>query len=74
MTAPHETAYPRLKTDLSARELEEHYTPSIDELSFVHALSKQPAIRLAVMLHLKTLPAEASSVRCATFPNESCVI
>ena len=56
MTAPHETAYPRLTPDPSARELELHYTPSADELAFVHDLSKQPNIRLAVMLHLKTLP------------------
>lgn len=56
MTAPHETAYPRLTPDPSARELELHYTPSADELAFMHDLSKQPNIRLAVMLHLKTLP------------------
>ncbi|WP_458068476.1 Tn3 family transposase [Rhodanobacter sp. BL-MT-08] len=56
MTAPHETAYPRLKPDPSARELELHYTPSADDLTFIQGLSKQPTIRLAVMLHLKTLP------------------
>ena len=56
MTAPHDTVYPRLKPDPSARELELHYTPSVDELAFVQGLSSQPSIRLAVMLHLKTLP------------------
>ncbi len=56
MTARHETAYPRLKPDPSVRELELHYTPSAEELAFVHGLSSQPSIRLAVMLHLKTLP------------------
>ncbi len=56
MTAPHETAYPRLKPDPSARELELHYTPSTEERAFVQGLSSQPSIRLAVMLHLKTLP------------------
>lgn len=56
MTAPHETAYPRLKQDPTARELDLHFTPSADDLAFVQALSKQPAIRVAVMLHLKTLP------------------
>ena len=71
MTAPHETAYPRLKQDPTARELEQHYTPSADELSFVQALSKQPAIRLAVMLHLRPSRAEASSAHCATSQSES---
>lgn len=56
MTARHETAYPRLKPDPSVRELELHYTPSAEEREFVHGLSSQPSIRLAVMLHLKTLP------------------
>jgi TnpA family transposase len=56
MTAPHETAYPRIKQDPTARELELHYTPSAEELAFVHGVSKQPNIRLAIMLHLKTLP------------------
>jgi hypothetical protein len=57
MTAPHETAYPRLKPDPNARELELHYTPSAEDMAFVHGLSKQSTIRLAVvMLHLQTLP------------------
>lgn len=56
MTALHETAYPRLKQDLSARELEQFYTPSAEELAFVHSVSPQPTSRVVVMLHLKTFP------------------
>jgi TnpA family transposase len=56
VTAPHETAYPRLTPDPSARELELHYTPSAEDRTFVDGLGKQPQMRLAAMLHLKTLP------------------
>jgi hypothetical protein len=36
MTAIHETAYPWLRSSLSDKELEEVYTPTPDDLAFIH--------------------------------------
>jgi hypothetical protein len=35
MTAIHETAYPRIRSQLSDKELETLYTPTPDDLTFV---------------------------------------
>ena len=53
MTTLHETAYPRLKPDPTAKELQEVYTPTTAELQCVRAIATGPATRLAVLLHLK---------------------
>ncbi|MBT2118911.1 Tn3 family transposase [Dyella sp. LX-66] len=53
MTAIKDTAYPRFKSDPSAKDLEEAYTPTPDEVAFTASIADQPRIRLAVMLHLK---------------------
>jgi len=42
MTAIHETAYPRIRSNLSDKELAELYTPMSDDLAFVHHATKSP--------------------------------
>jgi hypothetical protein len=40
MTAIHETAYPRIRSNLSDHELETLYTPTPDDLVFLHRTTK----------------------------------
>lgn len=53
MTTLHETAYPRLKPDPTAKELQDVYTPTAAELQCVRGITTGPATRLALLLHLK---------------------
>lgn len=53
MTAMKDTAYPRFKPDPNAKDLEEAYTPTPEEIAFVRSVTDQPRLRVAVMLHLK---------------------
>lgn len=53
MATLHETAYPRLKPDPTAKELEEIYTPSAAEIAFAKRLTTQPGPQLAILIHLK---------------------
>ncbi|MGD4274460.1 Tn3 family transposase [Xanthomonas citri pv. citri] len=53
MTTLHETAYPRLKPDPTAKELQDIYTPTAVELQCVRNIATGPATRLALLLHLK---------------------
>lgn len=53
MATVQETAYPRLKPDPTAKELEEIYTPTPTELTFVRDITTQPTTQLAVLIHLK---------------------
>lgn len=53
MATLHETAYPRLKSDPTANELEEIYTPTAAEIAFAKQLTTQPGPQLAVLIHLK---------------------
>lgn len=51
MATLHETAYPRLKPDPTAKELEEIYTPTSAEIAFAKQLTTQPGPQLAVLIH-----------------------
>ena len=53
MATLHETAYPRLKPDLTAKELDEIYTPLASELRLVRSISTQPTSQLPILIHLK---------------------
>src|SRR3546814_17345653 len=53
MTTLHEPAYPRLKPDPTAKELQETYTPTEAERLGVAAIATGPATRLALLPHLK---------------------
>jgi len=53
MTQLHETAYPRLKADPSAQDLDEIYTLTPDEIAFIDLTVKRPTARTAAFLYLK---------------------
>ena len=50
MATLHETAYPRLKPDPTAKELAEIYTPTDAEIAFVRSITKVPTTQLAIPL------------------------
>lgn len=54
MTALHETAYPRLRSQLNAAQLREHYTPTADELAFVRRQTASRPARFGLLVLLKT--------------------
>lgn len=53
MTQLHETAYPRLKADPSAQDLDEIYTLTPDEIAFIDKTVKRPIARSAAFIYLK---------------------
>ena len=55
MSSLHETAYPRLKAEVSDQELAEIYTPSAQERSFARKHGRTPAARGALLILLKTV-------------------
>jgi hypothetical protein len=54
MTAIHETAYPRIRSTLSDKELEEIYTPTPDDLAFIHRVTKSTVAAFGGIVLLKT--------------------
>jgi hypothetical protein len=54
MTAIHETAYPRLRSNLSDKELKELYTPSPDDLTCIDRSTKSPVAAFGGLILLKT--------------------
>jgi hypothetical protein len=70
MSAIHETAYPRLKSAYSERELAEIYTPTPDELAFVCGKRREPPARFALLLLLKTCQRLGFFLRLADIPAE----
>ena len=68
MATLHETAYPRLKSDPSAKELEEIYAPTAAELRFVRKITTQPTTQLAVLIHLKLFQRLGYFVTLASVP------
>jgi TnpA family transposase len=54
VTAIHETAYPRLKFDLTPRQLAELFTPTREEIALADGLSRGNMARLGFLLLLKT--------------------
>ncbi len=52
MSSIHETAYPRLKSEFSKKELQEIYTPTAKEYRLADSI-KKPIPRLGFLLHLK---------------------
>jgi len=47
------TAYPRFKRTPSSKELEGLYTPSDNELQFVHSVARKPTLRFGMLILLK---------------------
>jgi hypothetical protein len=54
MTAIHETAYPRIRSNLSDQELKELYTPTPDDLVFIERSTKSMIAAFGAMVLLKT--------------------
>ena len=55
MSTLHETAYPRLKSNPTPKELAEIYSPTTEELQLVARLApRSDTARLALLIHLKT--------------------
>jgi hypothetical protein len=54
MPSIHETAYPRLKASVTARDLVEIYTPMPEEIAFAASLTRSETARACVVLLLKT--------------------
>jgi uncharacterized protein DUF4158 len=50
----HDTAYPRLKSSISEKELNEIYTPTADEFDLAHSLTNSTAMRIGFLVLLKT--------------------
>jgi hypothetical protein len=63
MTAIHETAYPRIRSNLNDPELQELYTPRVDDLLFVRRVTKSSVTELGLVLLLKSFQ------RLGYFPN-----
>ena len=53
MAAIHETAYPRLKSELTDRELDKFYTPNGAEQAFAKRHTRKPNTRIGLLSHLK---------------------
>ena len=54
MSSLHETAYPRLRSTITDKELKEYYTPTPEELKLI-ASEKKPILRFGLILNLKLL-------------------
>jgi Domain of unknown function (DUF4158) len=54
MTAVHETAYPRIRSNLSDHELETLSTPTPDDLVFLHRTTKSTVAVFGGLVLLKT--------------------
>ena len=54
MPTIHDTAYPRLKSSISEKELNEIYTPTADEFDLAHSLTNSTAMRIGFLILLKT--------------------
>jgi hypothetical protein len=50
----HNTAYPRLKSSVSEKELNEIYTQTADEFDLAHSLTHSTAMRVGFLVLLKT--------------------
>jgi TnpA family transposase len=54
MTAIHETAYPRIRSNLTDKDLRELYTPTADDLAFIRDATKSAVTALGLAILLKT--------------------
>lgn len=70
MTGIHETAYPRLKAELSQEELTAVYTPSSTEIEFVFTQYRQAGPRTFLLIQLKLLQRLGYFVPLASVPPE----
>jgi hypothetical protein len=55
MPAIHDTAYPRLKSSVSAQELAAAYTPTAEEITLAHQVAQDTRNRICFLVLLKTI-------------------
>jgi len=55
MSSIHETAYPRIKPDLSQKELADIYTPTVEDSGFAMRHARQPTARICLLVLLKSV-------------------
>lgn len=67
MSSLHETAYPRLRSTVTEKELKEFYTPTPDELKLI-TFEKKPILRFGLILNLKLLQRLGYFVPLASAP------
>src|SRR5215210_5543277 len=68
MPAVHETAYPRLKSTVTDRELAAIYTPTPAELGLAAEAAKGAVARLGFLVTLKTMQRLGYAVPAASVP------
>src|SRR6516162_8486766 len=68
MPSISDTAYPRLKINPSAKELNELYTPTVYELAFARERARQPLQRAGLLLLLKTFQRLGYFAACDEIP------
>jgi Domain of unknown function (DUF4158) len=68
MPSVSDTAYPRFKSNPSAKELNELYTPTVYELAFARERARQPLQRAGLLLLLKTFQRLGYFALCAEIP------
>lgn len=68
MSSLHETAYPRLKSDLSRHELEQFYTPTDSEKTFAAEHVRHSTAWVAFLIELKLFQRLGYFVRVANVP------
>ena len=67
MSSLHETAYPRLRSTVTEKELKEYYTPTPEELKLIVS-EKKPILRFGFILNLKLLQRLGYFVPLASAP------
>jgi hypothetical protein len=68
MPSIHDTAYPRLKSHPSAKELEALYTPTSDELELARRVTSKPSTCVTFLVLLKAFQCLGYGVVLATIP------
>jgi Domain of unknown function (DUF4158) len=54
MPSIHDTAYPRLKSSFSEKELKEIFTPTPEEFDLAHSIAKSTPLKIVFLVLLKT--------------------
>ena len=67
MPSISETAYPRLKGNLSSQELSEVYTPTPEELEFAEVNTRSRVAQVGLLIVLKTFQRLGYSVPFSNF-------
>jgi hypothetical protein len=68
VTSIEHTAYPRLKRTLTAKELDQIYTPTPAELFLAHRTAKGPVATLGFLIHLKVFQRLGYAVATSEIP------